>query len=83
MFAALKDVLLEVYTSKLLSDLAKNNNNNDIRMSSNGVNNENAQFVGPYKLEKTLGKGQTGKSWVRGCEFLVSGAKKCLILTYE
>lgn len=22
---------------------------------------ENCQFVGPYRLEKTLGKGQTGK----------------------
>lgn len=64
MFAALKDVLLEVYCSKLLNDMAKNQNNNQANMSSNilsnGINNEHAQFVGPYKLEKTLGKGQTG-----------------------
>lgn len=28
----------------------------------NNVTAENCQFVGPYRLEKTLGKGQTGKS---------------------
>lgn len=27
----------------------------------NNVTAENCQFVGPYRLEKTLGKGQTGK----------------------
>lgn len=25
-------------------------------------NQDNYQYVGPYRLEKTLGKGQTGKS---------------------
>lgn len=27
----------------------------------NNMMTENCQFVGPYRLEKTLGKGQTGK----------------------
>lgn len=38
--------------------------NTTTTMSSNGsnvTNSDQAQFVGPYKLEKTLGKGQTGK----------------------
>ena len=29
--------------------------------NSAGGNNLNYMFVGPYRLEKTLGKGQTGK----------------------
>lgn len=28
---------------------------------------EHIQYVGPYRLEKTLGKGQTGKVWVETC----------------
>jgi hypothetical protein len=30
-------------------------------------NNENQQYVGPYRLEKTLGKGQTGKQNLYFC----------------
>lgn len=30
-------------------------------MSKETVKTENQQYVGPYRLEKTLGKGQTGK----------------------
>lgn len=31
-------------------------------MSSKELSSQPAQYVGPYRLEKTLGKGQTGKN---------------------
>lgn len=34
-------------------------------MSSRELVGPSSQYVGPYRLEKTLGKGQTGKSPVR------------------
>lgn len=72
MIGALKDVLLEVYCNKLLNDVAimskssnTSNNNNNVKnnnnLNSTTTNSDQALYVGPYKLEKTLGKGQTGK----------------------
>ncbi len=57
MFNALKDALFEAYASKLLIDAGKMTSAN----STNSSNTDFAQYVGPYKIEKTLGKGQTGK----------------------
>ena len=34
-----------------------------------GASSEAHQYVGPYRLEKTLGKGQTGKSFIFDCFF--------------
>jgi len=31
-----------------------------MQKENNSTNSENYQYVGPYRLEKTLGKGQTG-----------------------
>lgn len=31
--------------------------------NANSATQHQVQYCGPYKLEKTLGKGQTGKSW--------------------
>lgn len=59
MFEALKEVLGEI-NSKLA---AVNNELNSKIMSENIVSTRpvaQAQYCGPYKLEKTLGKGQTG-----------------------
>lgn len=59
MFEALKEVLGEINT-KLA---AVNNELNSKIMSENIVSTRpvaQAQYCGPYKLEKTLGKGQTG-----------------------
>ncbi|CAI5454938.1 unnamed protein product [Caenorhabditis angaria] len=58
MFEALKEVLGEIN-----SKLAAVNNELNSKMSENMVSSRpvaQAQYCGPYKLEKTLGKGQTG-----------------------
>ncbi len=60
MFNALKDALFEVYASKLLTEAAKMTTNSN----STSHHSDFSQYVGPYKLEKTLGKGQTGKARV-------------------
>ena len=41
-------------------------------MSSKELSSQPAQYVGPYRLEKTLGKGQTGKNqhWCQPAELL-------------
>lgn len=52
MIELVKDYISQVQASKIVLDLNK--------MSTN----DHMHYVGPYKLEKTLGKGQTGQFFV-------------------
>lgn len=56
MFDVIKDVLLEI--NQKLS--AANEELNAKMTAVNAASTDHAQYCGPYKLEKTLGKGQTG-----------------------
>uniref|UniRef100_A0A914WVK9 Protein kinase domain-containing protein n=1 Tax=Plectus sambesii TaxID=2011161 RepID=A0A914WVK9_9BILA len=56
MFDVIKDVLLEI--NQKLS--AANEELNAKMTAVNAASSDHAQYCGPYKLEKTLGKGQTG-----------------------
>lgn len=40
---------------------------------------QSAQYVGPYRLEKTLGKGQTGEQRIVFC---ATGCIRCVVLIY-
>ena len=35
-----------------------------------GGSDSQAQYVGPYRLEKTLGKGQTGEQWCQAAKLV-------------
>lgn len=56
MFDAIKDALYEVNRIIASSEDALK-----MQTNSHASSNDHAQYCGPYRLEKTLGKGQTGQ----------------------
>ena len=49
-------------------------NSSSGQSNTGGASSEAHQYVGPYRLEKTLGKGQTGKPQI--CQMLSKDTRK-------
>ena len=51
--------------------------------NASGASSEAHQYVGPYRLEKTLGKGQTGKNPISSIDLKIKITKQCFEIQFK